>query len=207
MGLVLVIVSITNIILQVVAAYLAYQYIEGKVKKKYRQMWCGFLAMGTMLQTMAVICYWFFGIYAMDNIRPTIPGLTVGSGMGVRVGFMLFFVAIGMEGIACFLTQFAKVSREELMEERRENEKFMAEVNMHQEAVDAANGAAQQGSYDYGTTQQGSYEYGTAAPPSYGYGQGPELISGPAPQQPQWGAAPPPQPPMAAAQPVMQAAW
>jgi len=193
MGLVMVIVSVTNVILQGIATFLAYQYISGKLKKTYRQLWFMLLMIGTSIQLLAVLCYYFFAIWAMEDLRPSIPGITAGSGMGALIGYMLFFVAIGLEAIATLLTQFAKVSREELEEERRENAKFMEEVNMYQEAVDAAN-----------STQQGNY--GTAASAGYGYSQGPMLAQGPPPSQ--WGAAPPPpQPVMAAAQPGMQAAW
>jgi hypothetical protein len=195
MGLVMIIVSLTNILLQGIAAFLAYQYISGKLKKYYRQVWFMLLVLGTGIQLMAVLCYYFFAIRNMDNIRPSIPGLTAGAGHGARIGYMLFYVAIGLEGIATILTQLAKVSREELEEERRENAKFMEEVNMHQEAVDAASSANYQ--------QQGNY--GTAASANYGYSQGAMPAQGPPPSQ--WGAAPPPQPAMGAAQPGMQAAW
>merc|ERR1719316_856031 len=94
-GMMLIFACVLNVILQLVASFMAYQYIaSGKFKKEYRQVSAGLMALGTLVQFMAVSIYYILAIRGLANMtgNPTL-GLKVGSGVGVRPGFIALIIA------------------------------------------------------------------------------------------------------------------
>jgi hypothetical protein len=177
-GISVLIVCGFAILLQGVAAYMAYQYLTGSLKTKYRELWMMLLGTAVFLQLTVLAVY---HILVLRNLE----GLSVGfgipisasDGMGCRRAFIGLYVAVGLLVISLILTNWGKLGREDAEEERRENDKFMKEVNnanMYVNPSAASHAEQGQGGVHYG--------YGAAAPAPFA--AGPVAYGIPGPPQP-----------------------
>lgn len=215
LGLVVIIASVVNAILQGVGAYLAFEYAS-KFRKNYRQTWLLLLCIGAFIQFLSIVLYQFLAILEMDNMRSNIVILQPGNGMGTTISFMLLYVGVALEILAIVLAQYCKFSQEALEEERRANEKFSEEVNLYGQAIAAASADPQQSGMYYGSAGNGLTGLQQSMPqqplmpqPQWGAAQSGDFGLQQAAMPPQqWGATPLPQPPpMQSGQQLGAPAW
>ncbi|CAK9071602.1 unnamed protein product [Durusdinium trenchii] len=219
MGIILILFTVANMIMQGVSLFLVQEYMK-KPKKQYRETAFFLDLIGCVLMLVGVILYWPTAILAFDSI--TVAGglgdifFSPADSLGVTWGYVLLYFFIIIQVVSVILLGNGSNSAETREAELREQRKFMQEQELFQQATEMT-------SSNYGGKALGSAccacgcgQFWCAgqvtAPPNHwgqSFGQGPQGNFGaPTPQSFQnygYGGPPPmaPQPmPMQPMQPM-----
>lgn len=195
LGVTMIIIVVFNAILQVISCYLHYNYLRVAPKKRYREVAQILQVIGLLLLLISVILYYPLVIMVLDDMAPGIISLVAPSQAGgTSWGYILTCVAVIVEVIAIVLASMAKSGAEDRFEEAREHRKFVAEVEMFEQASGAGRGVQNNAHPQQQPMPQMQQQYFQSSPaPQFGY------AFNPGQPPPNWGSAtaagPPPMDP------------
>lgn len=166
-GLATVLVVSLVIILQIVSAWLNYEYTVSKPIKKYRDTSLIVMIISSVALFFDLLLYLVMVILRLDalhGVSLTIATFSIGSALS---GYIILWVSALISVIAAILFQFGKVKEEQMLKDAKAEHRFQLEMEAHQ---------------GFGGAAPPSYGPGYGAPPSYdpyaqqqgmGYGQQP----------------------------------
>eukprot|EP00930_Biecheleria_cincta_P053826 TRINITY_DN3956_c0_g2_i1.p1 TRINITY_DN3956_c0_g2~~TRINITY_DN3956_c0_g2_i1.p1 ORF type:complete len:357 (-),score=69.84 TRINITY_DN3956_c0_g2_i1:115-1164(-) len=141
MGIALVVVAVTNAIMQGVGSFLIYQYFNSSMKKQYRETALVLDIIGTILMIFIVIVYYPTAIAHLDSMQPAGGGLmnlVVSKGDSpMATGYLMLMLVPVVQAVSIGLLFFGQSSEEVRQAELREEKKFQMEMAMFNEAAAA----------------------------------------------------------------------
>lgn len=148
MGIALVVVAVTNAIMQAVGCFLIYQYLQHAMKKQYRETALVLDIIGTILMVFMIIVYYPTAIVHLDSMQPSTQGLASWaidkSESPMAHGYIMLLLVPVVQGVSIGLLSSGQSSQEVREAERRADEKFQTEMRYLDEVSRNAEESARQ---------------------------------------------------------------